>query len=80
MIGSIRRTKTLKDFPRTNNETELSDLRETIQSWSYLKLGLDEHPATAAARIEIGQKITGLKRALVESGLYEYRIAEFFEA
>jgi len=36
-----------------------------------LNLGLDEHPARAAVRLDTGKKIMALKQGLVAMGLYK---------
>ena len=66
MIGQIKRVTTSTAF--TDKEKELASLREDMEAWARLGLGVDEHPARASVRYATGKRITALKYDLVESG------------
>jgi len=70
MIGSIKRVKSLEEFPKTKSEVRLNDLKDTVKGWETSGLGIDEHPARAGTRIDTGQEITRVKRHLIQCGLY----------
>ena len=70
MIGSIKRVKSLEEFPKTKSEVRLNDLKDTVKGWETSGLGIDEHPARAGTRIDTGQEITRVKRHLIPCGLY----------
>ena len=70
MIGQIVRTKKFEEYPKTKSEVKLGLLRDTVEAWERLRLGIDEHPARAGTRLETGEEITKFKRHLIETGLY----------
>ena len=74
MVGPIKRVKSLEEFPETKSEVRLNDLRDTVKGWESLGLGIDEHPARAGIRIDLGKEITRLKRSLIGIGLYRAAI------
>lgn len=74
MVGPVIRIKSTLDFPVTESEVRLKDLKETVKGWEQSGFGIDEHPARAGTRMDTGQEITRLKRHLIETGLYRTAI------
>lgn len=66
MIGPVIRVKLFKQDPKTKSEVRLNDLQDTVKGWEKSRLGIDEHPARAHVRIDVGQEITELKRHLIQ--------------
>ena len=72
MIGRIIRVAGSKITTRLESiSDELLMQRQIIEGWQDRKLGLDEYPASAQARLEVGNEITALKRLLLESRAYK---------
>jgi len=69
MIGHIVRCEPRNGCNPTPAEKRLSRLRDTLEYWSELRLGL-KHPATSRQRLEMGHKIYEVKRDLLEAGIY----------
>ena len=52
------------------SEKKLKAMKETLRSWRLSGLGIDEFPATAGARMHLGEQITKLKWHMIEVGTH----------